>query len=346
MIPFKNVEKRAVAPEIMKDVYEKIKTPYKYGPVLKYDTEMCDSPSIYKHGGRWLMNFIKIDNDVSKSGYDSHLAESDNLLDWNYIGTTLERNDKDEWDSKQVALYAAYIDNELYGDYTLGKVVDKYHFSYLGGNLDGYETVPLSVGQATATDPEKKESYKKIKQPCLTTTDEDSREGERVCIYKSHLFKDSDEVLGYPYVCIYNAKGKEDKEALFLAVSKDAVNWERYGEDAVLKDYSKNGSMAIIGDAQVLRLGDLYIMLYFVLENGITYDTFACSYDLLNWTVWDGKPLVESSEKYDEKFAHKPCLVIDGGTVYHFYCAVDNNDERIIALATSNPNITKNLSAN
>ena len=67
----------------------------------------------------------------------------------------------------------------------------------------------------------------------------------------------------------------------------------------------------------------------------INFYTFACSYDLINWTKWTGIPLIEPSEVYDSKYAHKPCVVFHNGIVYHFYNAVDNNDNRGIALATS-----------
>ena len=64
------------------------------------------------------------------------------------------------------------------------------------------------------------------------------------------------------------------------------------------------------------------------------FDTFACSYDLLNWTKWEGPDLVASSEPWDQKYAHKPWVIKHNGVVYHFYCAVGDKG-RVIALATS-----------
>ena len=66
------------------------------------------------------------------------------------------------------------------------------------------------------------------------------------------------------------------------------------------------------------------------------FDTFACSYDLVNWTKWEGPHLIEPSEPYDKTFAHKPWLLKHDGVVYHFYCAVGDQG-RVIALATSRP---------
>ncbi|KAA6329633.1 hypothetical protein EZS27_021586, partial [termite gut metagenome] len=58
-------------------------------------------------------------------------------------------------------------------------------------------------------------------------------------------------------------------------------------------------------------------------------------YDLVNWTDWDGDDLIAPSEPYDEVYAHKPYVIKHDGVVYHFYCAVDKNNRRCIAVATS-----------
>lgn len=65
------------------------------------------------------------------------------------------------------------------------------------------------------------------------------------------------------------------------------------------------------------------------------WNSFACSRDLVNWTDWEGEPLVIPSEWYDNRYAHKSCVVKWQGVVYHFYCSVDKDGNRGIALATS-----------
>jgi hypothetical protein len=65
------------------------------------------------------------------------------------------------------------------------------------------------------------------------------------------------------------------------------------------------------------------------------FDRFACSYDLVNWTDWTGEDLISPSEPYDSQYAHKPFVIKDKGVVYHFYCAVDGQNRRGIAVATS-----------
>ena len=66
------------------------------------------------------------------------------------------------------------------------------------------------------------------------------------------------------------------------------------------------------------------------------FDTFACSYDLVHWTKWDGLDLISPSEPWDHRYAHKPWVLKHNGIVYHSYCAVGDQG-RVIALATSKP---------
>src|SRR3546814_16839671 len=64
------------------------------------------------------------------------------------------------------------------------------------------------------------------------------------------------------------------------------------------------------------------------------FERFACSYDLVHWTTWQGEDLVASSEPYDSEYAHKPWVIKWNDGVYHFYHAVGEGG-RVIALATS-----------
>lgn len=57
----------------------------------------------------------------------------------------------------------------------------------------------------------------------------------------------------------------------------------------------------------------------------------------MNWTDWKGADLIIPSKNYDELFAHKSYVVKHDGVVYHFYCAVNNAEQRGIAIATSKP---------
>ena len=88
-------------------------------------------------------------------------------------------------------------------------------------------------------------------------------------------------------------------------------------------------------------MGDLFVMFYFSAYNPDrkynAYNTFSVSRDLLHWQDWTGPDLIVPSKPYDEMFAHKSYVVKHDGVVYHFYCAVNNDQQRGIAVATSVP---------
>ena len=69
MIPFEEKEVRIVDDAQMQQVYETLKTPYKYGAVIKFDDALCDSPSIFRYQDTWYMLFVKIDKQTQTSGY-------------------------------------------------------------------------------------------------------------------------------------------------------------------------------------------------------------------------------------------------------------------------------------
>ena len=97
--------------EILDQIYDQIKTPYKYGPVLKLDGRKTDSPVVFKVAGKYYMSFVSIDNEC-KTGYKTHVAESDDLLNWRHIADVL--TESGEWDSAQSGGYAQMQDN-LFG---------------------------------------------------------------------------------------------------------------------------------------------------------------------------------------------------------------------------------------
>lgn len=331
MVPFQTKTDKKVSLAEMQSVYERLKTPYKHGAVMKFETEACDSPVVFRYKDKWYLSCIKVNYETKTSGYDTHLSESEDLVHWRYLFPILKRNKDGAWDGRQTAGYPAFIQNELYGDYTLQQINGKYFVSYMGGNLDGYETDPLSAGLAKTDDLLAPERYERQLAPILSPKDPDARKGETLTVYKSNMFVDEAQTTGYPFVNAYNAKGEDHRESIFLAVSKDGEKWERYGDKAVLFD----NDTQIFGDPQILKLGQLYIMVYFVLREEKAYNLFACSYDLVHWTEWTGKPLIESEYPWENIYAHKPWIVVENGILYHFYCAVNDKKERFIALATS-----------
>ena len=317
---------KKVDQKTMQQIYDDIKTPYKYGVVLKGENgHKLDSPSVFRYKDTWYMTYIIFDGD----GYETAIAKSEDLLNWTPLGKILHFQ-KDTWDANQVAGYIALQDYTWGGTYELQPYEDKYWMSYLGGALKGYETDPLSIGMAWTKTPDKPEAWNRIPEnPVLHRDQSDVRDFEKTTLYKSNIIYDKYKTLSYPFVMFYNGKNTKT-ERIGTAVSTDMVHWQRYGADPVIDN--KTG---ISGDPQIVRIGDVWVMFYFgAFWQPKAFDTFACSYDLVNWTKWNGPHLIQPSESWDEKYAHKPWVINYNGIVYHFYCAVGDQG-RVIALATS-----------
>lgn len=319
-----------------------LQTPYKYDIVLQEPGMLTDSPTVFRHNNKWYMTYINVDaqkvaEEPPTDGYETYITQSDDLLHWSPgVKILARRPGSGDWDSNQIAGYMGFINNDLFGDYSLQGIGENYYIPYLGGQLDGYETDPLAIGEAWIKgDLMNPASYHRFEKPILTRDDPDAREGEKQTLYKSCMFIDRAKTLGHKYVNFYNAKAKDATEGVFIATSDDGIEWHRYGKTHVFKDFTVHNT----GDPVILKYKNIYIMLYYVLTfDGKTFDNFAISKDLVHWDAWDGAPLIESSkEGYDAKYAHKPSIVYKDGVLYHFYCCVDNDNNRHIALATSKP---------
>ncbi len=319
--------KDAPTQEVLEKIYQEIKTPYKYGVVFKHpdSTKMIDSPTIFRHGGAWYMTYIVYDG----QGYETWLAKSDNLLKWETKGKLMSFT-TDTWDANQKAGYMALVDINWGGSYRVNKFEGSYWMSYLGGASSGYEKGMLGVGMAKSDSLTEVQEWDRLSTPILLPDDKDVRWFENSKIYKSSIILDSARHTGHPFIMYYNAKGEGDFESIGMAVSDDMSSWKRYGNEPII-----TRRKGICGDAQIVKINDLYVMFYFgaFWKEG-AFERFACSYDLVHWTDWAGEDLISPSEDYDTRYAHKPWVIKWEGMVYHFYNAV-GSEGRVIALATS-----------
>jgi len=315
----------AVSPETMRKIYEQVKTPFKYGIVLREEGKKVDCPSVFRHDGKWHMLYIVFDG----NGYETHIAESDDLLNWKKQGVILPAT-TDTWDGVQKAGYIALQDYTWGGGYGVEKHDGRYWLSYFGGALKGYETDPLSISMASSKTPTGAHAWDRLPKPVLSASQPDARHWEKLTLYKSNIIHDKKRSLGWPFVMFYNAKTKSGYERIGMAVSKDMRTWHRYGREPVID----NGK-GISGDPQITRIGDVWVMFYFgAFYRPGAFDSFACSHDLVRWTKWHGPDLISPSEPWDKTYAHKPWMIKHNGIVYHFYCAVGDQG-RVIAVATS-----------
>jgi predicted GH43/DUF377 family glycosyl hydrolase len=322
----------------MQAIYEEVKTPFKYGVVIEPPPgKKVDCPNVFRFGSKWYMIYVLLENEPQ--GYTTQIAESDDLLHWNPLGTMLPRGATNTWDHANAGAGVALFDTKWGGSNTLQTHDDRYWLSYLGGDQFGYEKTPLAIGLASTATPSKPVAWQKLPQPVLKANDADARALEAETLYKSYIFRDESRSLGAPFVMLYNAKPVRGSERIFAAISQDMKSWKRFGGDPVIDNSPPPGAKhgVISGDPQVVRMNDLWVMFYFgAFWKPGAFDTFAASRDLIHWTKWEGEHLIEPSEPWDTPFAHKPWLLKHDGVVYHFYCAVGGKQQhRTIALATS-----------
>ena len=327
------MEDEMIEQKRMEEVYHALQTPFKVGMILEEEGAYMDCPCVFRTAsGEWGMVYAKYEE--RKNGYETWYAVSRDLLNWKEEKNLLAMSGKG-WDAYQCAGGMALIDPEWEGTHRVASFQGKYWMSYIGGQLQGYEPDPLSIGMAYSREPEM-QNWERLPEPILMPMDPQARKFEKATLYKSTVIEDKRGLTGYRFVMFYNAKQEGIwVERIGMAGSNDMICWSRIG-DAPVIDNGIDQEFNISGDPQLLRYDDLWVMNYFVCREGKAFDTFACSKDLFHWTKWNGEPLIEAGEDYDKTYAHKPWILMENGRVYHFYCAVSGN-RRGLALAVSRP---------
>ena len=348
---------QTVEPSRMQAIYEAASTPWKYGLVVAPQSNYLkyDCPTVFREGGRWCMTFVCYDgkDGTDGRGYTTWLAHSDDLLHWEVKGKVLDvppsGQQPEAWDHNQRGGFPSLVDPTWGGSYAMETYKGRHWMTYIGGSGTGYEAVnaPLDIGLASTTgDITTAHPWTTLPTPLLRHDEASAQWWEQLTQYKSTIYwlkEKTWRIKGeekYPFVMFYNAGGKDPThpkgERIGIALSKDLKRWKRYAGNPV---FAHDSDGTITGDAQLVRMGDVWVMFYFSAYNPTreynAYNTFAASYDLVHWTDWEGPDLIIPSKPYDEMFAHKSWVVEHDGVVYHFYCAVNDAGQRGIALATS-----------
>uniref|UniRef100_F4CDC4 Glycosylase n=1 Tax=Sphingobacterium sp. (strain 21) TaxID=743722 RepID=F4CDC4_SPHS2 len=330
----------AVTPEEMESIYREVKTPYKHGLVMvpPSNDKKMDCPTVFRKGDKWYMTYLIFDG----RGYETWLASSNDLLKWTTLGKLMSFSDRETWDAHQKAGYNALQDITWGGTYELNKYKGKYWMSYFGGDGRGYEAGNLSIGMAyTKGKPWIAHEWTRMEKPLFTAKDADVRWWENRKLFKSTVIEDKKRLSGHRFVMYYNANGDSAQnnlktrwfERIGMAVSDDMVHWKRYLQEPIV-----HHPVGITGDAVIQQIDDTYVMFYFGAfwqDRKGAFNRFAASKDLVYWTDWEGENLIEPSEPFDALYAHKSFVLKHEGVVYHFYCAVNKDEQRGIAVATS-----------
>ena len=346
----------------MQSIFDEVRTPYKYGLVVAPtdNYHKIDCPTVFQHGGKWYMTYVVYNgkDGTDGRGYETWLSSSDDLLHWTTLGRILSYKD-DGWDMNQRGGFPALIDWTWDGDYGISKYKKNYWMTYIGGHGTGYEAVrePLNIGMAwTQNDLTQAHEWQSGDKPLLSINDKDVQWWEKLVQYKSTIYSLTPspspkgersglpkELKKYRFIMFYNAGGVNPSndlkaERIGIALSNDLKKWKRYDGNPV---FANEVGGIITGDAQIAKMGDLYVMFYFKAYDPSrqynAFNTFAVSRDLVHWQCWEGEDLIMPTKSYDEMFAHKSYVVKHDGVVYHFYCAVNNDQQRGIAVATSVP---------
>ena len=291
------------------------------------DVYETDVPTVYQLPGdtKWHMSFIGFNG----RGYQSFVAESDDLLKWTNMRLAMGFGNEGKFDYGGCVLGAyLYEEYDIKAARTLKKKDDKYWSLYgayakQGGyEIDpGYEGIASSEGGLTW--------HRAKDQYILSVYDKGAREWERNAIYQPWLVEHRGQFYDF-----YNAKRTPPWiEQIGLAISTDLLDWKRHPDNPVLRVRPNGFDAEFVADGKVFKDGDHWVMFYFGVGKGGAHIMIAFSRDMLHWTA-DPEPLYKAGGNpsgLDSQYAHKISLVWNpkNETFYMFYDAVGNKGRGI-----------------
>ncbi|HEX6970831.1 MAG TPA: hypothetical protein VF234_01255 [Limnochordia bacterium] len=284
-----------------------------------FDGVAVDCPKVLPHRDGYLMAYAGWDGRANRIG----LAWSEDLLHWRRLGLALDLGPSGEWDAGSVS------------GPCLCRIGGRLALLYCGFPRIGYEAGPGRIGLAWCTkEPSATDAGRWEKEGAPLLSPEDGAAWERGGLYQSFLLEHDEE-----YWLFYNAKNRTEgawHEQIGAARSRDLKRWERAADRPVLPVSADGWDSRFVADPWLIRRDWGWEMHYYGFDGRRACDGVAVSTDLLHWRKHP-RPLLTPGPpgSYDAKYAHKPCVVERAGTIYHFYCAVDEHHYRAIALATS-----------
>ena len=305
-----------------------VRTPDKVGRLLiapsyaegAFDSLAVDCPFPFRHDGAYWMTYIGWDG----VGYQTALARSDDLLNWEAQGVILGRGPKGSVTEYNVAMTCIMRDNDLLGPGTLRKVNGRYLGTYHAYPDPGYEGGSAVIGLCWSDDLRTWD----VEDPILEVNPE--RKWESGGLYKSWIME-----ADGTYYLFYNARDQKDKKAgpwkerSGVVTSTDLAAWRRYEGNPVL-DVGPPGAFddRFASDPCVFRLDDVWAMFYFGnCTDGHARDGVAFSEDLFHWEKADEVLIDVGPEgSIEATHAHKPGMIAKDGVLYHFHSAVGPMD--------------------
>jgi predicted GH43/DUF377 family glycosyl hydrolase len=292
-----------------------------------------DVPTVYQISDvpdKWHMSFIGFNG----QGYNSFVAESDDLIHWTKPRLAMGFGKPGEFDFGGCVIGAyLYQSYDIKAPRLLKKRDGRYWTLYgCYAKQGGYEMEPGYEGVAASDDGL---TWTRVgDNPILSVHDPDCGNWEKDCIYQPWLVEHEGRFYDF-----YNAKST-GIEQMGGATSSDLLTWKRYPTNPVVRVRPGGYDEKFCSDGKVFRDGDHWIMIYFGVGKGGAHIMAAFSRDLLNWTAHP-EPLYKADghpDGLDRKYAHKVSLIYQPAneTFYLYYCAVGNKG-RCIGLITSKP---------
>lgn len=345
-----------ITQDVFNQIYDEVSTPYEYGMVLPkgeqiadFDSELTDQMNVFRiPGDDEYVYTTYVGKDVNRktdgtddTGYSTGLARSKDMLSWEKLGVILEP-DKGFYSGST----AGYLVKEhQWGDLPTPHLTDddKLALTVLATDENGYEQgnkrggVAFSETDSFFDDNGDVSQFEMHPEPAL----DGSASYENGTIWAMKTIWDAESSR---YVAFYNAS--HGPEVMNQAYSTDLINWDREESNPVLTPFEQpngeNWGTLYNGDADVVKIGDYWVMFYFTdtpvkigdkIKPNNVIDSFAVSKDMVNWHKSDYQ-LTSKNSTYARSYAHKPAVVKKNGVVYHYYNAVAYQ-ERGMALATS-----------
>jgi len=301
------------------------------------DIRGTDVPTVYQIPGnpKWYMTFIGFDG----KGYQSFVAESDDLVHWKQRGLAMGYGPTGEFDHGGCVVGAyLYESYDLKAPRTLKRYQGKYWTLYGAyPRQGGYELRPGYEGVAWSEDGL---HWKRAKDKYILSVFEPDRgQWEKDCIYQPWLVEHEGKFYNF-----YNAAGGH-VEQTGIAFSTDLLNWSRYAGNPVLRNRRGGYDEKFCSDPKVFRDGDHWVLFYFGVGRGGAHIMVAFSRDLLHWTAHP-EPLYKAGGNpsgLDKQYAHKISLAYNpaNDTFLMFYNAVPgkkgSTGGRGIGLISSRP---------
>jgi predicted GH43/DUF377 family glycosyl hydrolase len=289
-----------------------------------------DCPMVYQLPDKpdtWYMSFIGFNG-----GYNSFVAESDDLVHWKNPKLAMGFGKEGEFDYGGCVIGAFLYEKSGVKEPKILKKKDGKYWTLYGcyPKQGGYEIRPGYEGVASSEDG--LTWTRASEQPILSIYQNDCKKWEKNCIYQPFMVEHDG-----TYYNFYNA-ADGGTERSGLALSNDLIHWVRYPFNPVIDVRKGEYNAQFSSDPKVYRDGDHWTMIFFGLGKGGAHIMLAFSRDLVHWTV-NPEPIYKAGGHpggLDKSYAHKVSLFYNpkNETFYLFYCAVGTKG-RTIGLITS-----------